>query len=374
MSEPDLKDTQPHKAFQGTLADSSSSESKKNFPRWLVGLCVVALVAVGLWAGYGSGMSQRYAAQNTQNAGQLDEQFQLGMKAYDAGNFDLAQKYFDFVITNDPNFPGIVKAYSDLMMHMHGTPTPEFSPTPVVSPTPDLRGAQDIYNTALQLLNSGDWNGAITNMDSLRKSFPDFLTAQVDGMYYMALRQRGVGKITAACNDANLEGGIYDLTLAEHFVGTGGLDAFAESLRTYARLYIIGASFWDQDWLQAQYFFAQVMAAYPSMTDSSCLSATSRWVEATHKLADQYFAAGEYCKAEEQYAASFMVGDPLNNAVYPTATDVANKCNGGGNGGNPGGSETPTFSPTPTTETATPITEVPPSDTPPAPETTTPTP
>ncbi len=369
MPETDLKDTQPHLPVQGPHIAPPTPGSKRNFPRWLVGLCVVALLAIGLLGGYGSGMGQRYAAYDTQIAGQLDEQFQLGMQAYNAGNYELAQKYLDFVITNDSNFPGIVPAYSDLMMHMQATPTPEFSPTPVVSPTPDLRGAQDIYNTALQLLNSGDWDGAITNLDSLRKGYPDYQTAQVDGMYYMALRQRGIGKISASCKDANLEGGIYDLTLAEHFVGTGNLDAFAQSLRDFARLYIIGASFWDQDWLQAQNFFAQVMAQYPNMTDSSCLSATSRWVEATHQLAAQYFAAGDYCKAEEQYASSFTVGDPLNNPVYPTATEAANKCDGGSSGGNPGGTiggstETPDITPTPANETPTPSTGAPAVETP----------
>jgi len=41
---------------------------------------------------------------------------------------------------------------------------------------------------------------------------------------YMALRQRGVAQITAGCQNVNLEGGIYDLTLAEQFVGTGKLE------------------------------------------------------------------------------------------------------------------------------------------------------
>ena len=369
MPETDINDTQPQIPLQRNLEDPPGPESKKNFPRWLVGICVVALLAIGLLAGYGSGMGQRVAAQNTQNAGQLDEQFQLGMQAYNAGNYELAQKYFNFIITTDTNYPGIVTAYSDLMMHMNVTPTPEFSPTPVVSPTPDLRGAQDIYNSALQLLNSGDWSGAITNLDSLRKGYPDFQTAQVDGMYYMALRQRGVAKITGACADSNLEGGIYDLTLAEHFVATGNLDANAESLRTYARLYIIGASFWDQDWVQAQNFFAQVMEAYPNMTDSSCLSATSRWVSATLKLADQYAAAGQYCKAEEQYTSAFTIGNPLNNAAYPTATAVGDQCNGGGGGGNhggitPQGTATPTSSVAAPTEMTTPTTEIIPTEAP----------
>ena len=117
--------------------------------------------------------------------------------------------------------------------------------------------------------------------------------------------ERGVEKITTACQDVNLEGGIYDLTLAEHFVGDGNLDAFAESLRTYARLYIIAASYWDQDWFQAQNFFAQVMTGYPNMSDSSCKNATRRWVEATLKIADQYIAAGDPCRAEEQFSCRF---------------------------------------------------------------------
>jgi hypothetical protein len=153
----------------------------------------------------------------------------------------------------------------------------------------------------------------------------------------MALRQRGVGKIASTCDNINLEGGIYDLTLAEHFVGTGNLDSYAESLRTYARFYIIGASFWDQDWLQAQSFFAQVMAAYPSMSDSSCKSSTQRWYEATLKVADDLLASGDSCGAEEQYDAAFSVSVPGIANAYPTATAISILCDGGGGGGGGGG-------------------------------------
>jgi hypothetical protein len=163
----------------------------------------------------------------------------------------------------------------------------------------------------------------------------------------MALRQRGVEKITSGCQNVNLEGGIYDLTLAEHFVGAKQLDAYSESLRTYARLYIIGASFWDQDWLQAQNFFAQVMDAYPNMSDSSCKSATRRWIEATFKIADQLLAAGDACGANLQYDTAFSVNDPFVATAYPTATEVNNQCNGNGGGG--GGGEAPTAEAIPTT-------------------------
>jgi len=338
MSVSDLKDTQPSGALPGTQPNSPQPKTGRNFPRWLVGLLVVLILAIGLLAGYNSGMGLRYAAQNTLSAGQLDEQFRLGTSAVAAGNYALARQYFEGILRTDSNYPGIQAAYTDLLVRMQVNSTPQNSPTPFISPTPDLRSAQVIYNTAIQLLNSGDWNGAISNLDSLRKSNPTYQTAAVDGMYYTALRQRGVAKITAGCQSVNLEGGIYDLTLAEHFVGEGNLDSIAESLRTYARLYIIAASFWDQDWAQAQNFFAQVMTGYPNMSDSSCMSASKRWAEATIHVAGQLLAAGDACGAETQYEDAFKVSDPLNATAFPTATEIANRCNGT----NQGAGETPT--------------------------------
>jgi tetratricopeptide (TPR) repeat protein len=350
----------------------------KKLPRWLVAVSVLILITLGLLGGFNSGLGQRYAAQDTQVAGQLVEQFKLGQQAFDAGNYELARQYFEFILTTDSNYPGIQAAYTDMLLRMQVTPTPVFSPTPVISPTPDLRGAEEIFNTALQLLNSSDWSGAITNLDSIRKLNPTYRTAEVDGMYYMALRQRGVEKIVSGCQNVNLEGGIYDLTLAEHFVGSGNLDAYADGLRTYARLYIIGASFWDQDWLQAQNFFAQVKDAFPNLSDSSCKSATRRWLEASYKIADQQLLYGNPCFAKQTYEYLFSGGnDPYNATVYPTATAAAIKCYGGvigsdaGNGGNGLGNtpiiaETPTHSP-PIYPTDTPI-EIPateiPTDTP----------
>jgi tetratricopeptide (TPR) repeat protein len=336
-----LKDTRPNLVQSGTEPNPGRPETARKFPRWLVAGVVLLLIIIGVLGGYSSGMVRRYTAQSTLNRGQLQDQYQLGMQAMNAGNYENANKYFRFIIQTDPNFPGIQTAYSDLLIKMKVTPTPEYSPTPYVSPTPDLRGADQIFNTAQQLLNSGDWDGAITNLDSLRKTTPTYRTAEVDGMYYMALRQRGVAKITAACQDTNLEGGIYDLTLAEHFIGNGNLDSTAQSLRTYARLYIIGASFWDQDWVQAQNFFAQVMTGYPNMSDSSCLTATKRWYQATIYYAEQLMAAGDACGATTQFSSAFALNldDPLNTTAFPAATAAQNQCS-------PPSQNTPTETPT----------------------------
>ena len=317
-------------------------------------------------------MGQRYSAQKTQVSGQMLDQFNLGVQAFQAGQYQIAKKHFESVIQKDPNFPGVKAAYADLLIRMQTTPTLTLTPSPTITPTPDLRGAQEQFASAQDLLKTGDWDGTISKLDSLRKLDPTYQVAQVDGMYYTALYQLGLSKIVAqTCATINLEGGIYDLTMAEHF---GPLDNTADGLRTYARLYIVGSSFWDQDWKQAQDYFAQVMAAYPSMRDASCTSAAERWRLATIKYADELAAKNDFCAAADQYTAAFSINSPQNGAVFPTATAVQDQCGGGG-----GGSSTDTSAATPTVETPTPggetptLTPEPPTLTP-APPTETPTP
>ena len=97
-----------------------------------------------------------------------------------------------------------------------------------------------------------DWTGAIDTLLLLRKNYPDYMAVKVDDMLFVALRNRGIDKI-AQLHD--LEGGNYDLTLAERF---GPLDAEARNWRDWAELYIRGASFWDVDWAQSVYYFSQL--------------------------------------------------------------------------------------------------------------------
>ena len=179
-----------------------------------------------------------------------------------------------------------------------------------------------------------NWDDIITRLDSLRKADITYHTAEVDGMYYIALRSRGVCKIypqtyepntSCASLHINLEGGIYDLTQAERF---GPLDSNALALRTWARMYITGSSFWDQDWVQAQNYFSQVMASVPQLSDSSCTSAIERWRQASIGYAQQLMDGGDYCGAEKQFEALFAVDLPKNATVYPTATEARNICNG----------------------------------------------
>jgi tetratricopeptide (TPR) repeat protein len=402
MSEDELKDTQPNQAsgdlestqanpvnkeLEATQAqpvkdelgptqpnpvkDGSSSPIRKKFPGWLAVLVVVALIAIGILGGYASGMGQRYSAQNTLVSGQLQEQYQLGLQAVDAGQYEVAKQHFEYILQHKPDFPGVQSAYADLLLHMMITPTLTPTLTPTITPTPDTRSVDEIYNNVIATLSETDknlcerdWNGIITMLDSLRKADITFHPAEVDGMYYMALRSRGVCKIypqsfepNASCQDLNinLEGGIYDLTMAERF---GPLDDAAEALRTWARLYIAGASFWDQDWVQVKSYFAQVMANMPYLSDSACTSAIERWRLASVGYAKQLMAKGDYCGAEDQFQEAFTIDTPKNQEIYPIATQAQNLCNGGP------AAQPPEGQPTESQPVATPTIVAPPTEAP----------
>ncbi len=356
MSENELHDTQPTSVEEthpsAAKRDTHPRPAEGKFPRWMMFLAVALVLLIGALAGYGFGLGQRYDAQSTHVAVHLQEQLELGIQKMNAGQYDLARQHFEYIIQKDPAFPGVMEAYTELLLRMQLSPTPKASDTPALTATPDLRGAEAIYESVRTALMNRDWDAALANLDNLRKIAPDYKTAEVDGLYYLTLRMRGVYKIVLtngkSCRDINLEGGIYDMTRAERF---GTLDVLAQSLRTYARLYLIGASYWDQDWVKAQEFFAQVMAGYPDLMDSSCMTATERWRFATIKYAEQLLAAGDNCGAEEQFNLAFTVPSQKNEAYYPTATEIAVQCDGGGDDG--GGSEAPTPEGAPT-ETPTP--------------------
>ena len=336
MSENELKETLP-KPVQGEAIPAT----RRKYPGWLAVLVLIVLIAVGILGGYGSGMGKRYSAQDTLVSGQLLEQYQLGVQAVNAGQYPIAKQHFEYIIQKYPNYPGVKSAYTDLLLHMMITPTVVPSPTPTITPTPDTRSIDQIYTDVTGLLSASGadlcarkWDDIITKLDTLRKDDITYHAAEVDGMYYMALRNRGVCKIypqsyepnsSCASLNINLEGGIYDLTQAERF---GPLDSNASALRTWARLYITGSSFWDQDWQQAMDYFSQVMNNYPNLSDSSCTTATERFRQANLGYAQQLLNKADYCDAEKQFVVLFAIDSPRNAPAYPTATEARNICNG----------------------------------------------
>jgi hypothetical protein len=184
-----------------------------------------------------------------------------------------------------------------------------------------VRNAEELFSQAQVSLADGQWNQAIEALLKLRKDETGYQPVKVDSMLFVALRNRGVDRIL---KEGDLEGGTYDLALAERF---GPLDVEANNFRLWADLYVTGASFWGLDWAQAAYYFGQIVQFAPSLRDNTNLTAGERFRMATLKYGDQLAADGQWCEAYEQYNLAFSYGaDP---SVEPTATWVGNKCEGG---------------------------------------------
>lgn len=264
-----------------------------------IGLIIV--LALAIFGGYQSGISIRRDSQTSVISQQLSEQFQYALVDIEFGRYENAQQRLQFIIAHDPNFPGAQQKLTEVLVLMN-VPTPTI--TPSLTSTPDFTGAEQAFARAQQLIAAQDWPGAIGALDEMRKLDPNYQTSQVDGMYYFALRNYGYDLIT---KQGNLEGGIYQFTLAERF---GTLDRDASGLREGARYYLIGASFWELDWQQALFYFDQVYRGWSGLWDGTS-TATERFFFASMRYGDQLLSQGQYCDAVTQYQNAQAIG-PLD--------------------------------------------------------------
>lgn len=315
-----MSETQP----SSTLSDTQPRKVKKAFRVgfWISLLVLISALALGSFTGYSEGVRERLNAQETLVAQQLDEQFTLAQQDFDAGRYDIARQRLEHILQQDGQYPGAAAMFADVLVKQSITPTAEPTATPTLTPTPDLRSQEAIFAQAQQQAQSKDWNGLLGSLDSLRKADPTYKVIAVDGMYYTALRNRGVDQILGMGDYAkttNMEGGLYDLTLAERF---GPLDGYADGLRTFTRMYITGASFWDMDWSQAVNYFRQVNQYAPNLRDASNVTAARRLHDALLKYGDQMVETGkkldDRCRALDLWseANNILALDDIYSAKF----------------------------------------------------------
>ena len=251
-------------------------------------LGLIAILAIAVLGGYSSGLGIRKSNQSSVIMQQLGEQYQNTLIDIQFGRYEIARQRLEWIIANDPTFPGAQEKLTEVLV-LSNQPTPTL--TPSLTPTPDFSGAQEAFASAQQLIAAKDWPNAIGALDQMRKLDPSYQQSQVDGMYYFALRNYGYDLITSG----NLEGGIYQLTLAERF---GPLDRETNGMREGARYYLIGASFWGLDWPQAISYFEQILSY--SVWDGTMTTAQRYWF-ASMRYGDELFAQNDFCGAVEQY-------------------------------------------------------------------------
>ena len=300
--------TQPSKAVTKT-------NPKRGRTILLYALILIVILGVAVFSGYQSGIGVRRNTSAQAMSQQLAEQYQGALVDIEFGRYELAKQRLDWIIANDPNFPGAQEKLTEVLVQInlqenYVPPTA----TPSLTSTPDFSGVQEAFTRAQQLISAQDWPGAINALNEARKLDPSYQTAQVDGMYYFALRNNGYDLIT---KQGNLEGGIYYITLAERF---GILDNNANGVRAGAREYLIGASFWELDWEKAVDYFTTVHSGWPGLWDGT-MTASDRFRFASMRYGDVLFGQERFCDAVIQYdnAARISPLDQLAQQNYEQA-------------------------------------------------------
>jgi len=234
-TQPSMKATQPTKAQEPAPPPEPEEPTPEITPKpkrklgrrigrfFLNILIFLLIVGLGVFGGYQSGIGIRERAQVELVTQQLSDQFSRALVDIQFEKYDAAQQRLEYIIGINPSFPGAMEKLTEVMV-LTNIPTP----TPVVSPTPELIIDDTNYEALLaqakQLVAAGQWQNAMAVLDALRAKDKTFHAVEVDGMYYFSLRNLGVDMIQAG----NLEGGIYELSLAERFAP---LDNVAHILR-----------------------------------------------------------------------------------------------------------------------------------------------
>jgi len=285
----------------------------------LAAVLTTITIAAGAFAGYFSGRQALDEGESAQIKSEINEQFNLGVAELAEGNLELARQRLEYVLSQDPSYPGAADRMAEVLYTLYATasPTPQLLVgTP--SPTFDPRPAQELFAKAEALLANREWTNTIETLVALRKNNPAYEAARIDGMLYLALRYRGVDKIL---KEHNLEGGIYDLALAENF---SLLDVEARNTRNWARIYVIGSSFWEVFPEQAVYYFGQVASAAPYLRDASGWTARDRYRGALIQYGNQLADSEEWCAALIQYEIAFSIR--ADEQLSKTIDAVALQC------------------------------------------------
>ncbi len=298
-----IQPAQAQEPAQETTKEMQVEEPKQKKPgrvgKFLLNLFIfLVIISAGIGGGYQVGIGDRERAEQAIKIEKLSDQFARALVDIEFGKYNAAKQRLEYIISLDPTYPGAQEKLTEvLVLSSIPTETPFVSPTPtIVIDTTDLEG---LYQQAAQLVAAGQWQTALTVLDTLRKEDLAYKTGQVDGMYYYSLRNWGVDLIKAG----NLEGGIYQLTLAERF---GPLDNTAIILRDNARFYITAASFWELDWRRAVEYFSQLNGS--GLWDGT-MTATERYRIASMRYGDQLYLEEQYCAAYEQYQNSATLGE-----------------------------------------------------------------
>ncbi|MCW5874423.1 MAG: hypothetical protein KIS88_07225 [Anaerolineales bacterium] len=311
-------------------------------PAVVVALCALAALLLVTSASAAFGWSEGRAIMHvtaTMQAGMyMLEQYNLAMEDMENGRYDLARQRLEFIYYENPRFLDTGNKLIEVLLVLQNTPEAPTNTTlqPTPTPTEDPRPKEELLRAARQHFAAREWSAVIDTLLALRKADPGYFTADVDGMLFAALRNRGANKII---QQGLFEAGLYDFSLAENF---GPLDAQASNYRQWARLYLYGNAFWLAYPQDAAFYYGQLVGMAPDLRDAQGNSAFYRYWQSLVHWAERLATEESWCDASDAYQQALAARNDVS--LQPTAEFVYIQCLGPSDTPTPTG--TATFTPT----------------------------
>ncbi len=111
--------------------------------------------AIGGMLGYAYGQAQRETLIIEQSSQQVQVQYELALTDIEAGRWDVARQRFEWVLDQEPNYPGAVDKLAEAMAVLYATATPTPVP-PTLTPTPtrESKAGSGIIRTGRKLFSN----------------------------------------------------------------------------------------------------------------------------------------------------------------------------------------------------------------------------
>lgn len=330
MSDSDQQDLSPEDTQASPIPELTTDDpvTQPRRRRLLYALLIyLAAMLLVAFLAYSQGRNLNTEAQDAAVTQALLEQFELGVADLEAGRFEIARQRFEAIISYDPSYPGAEDMLVEALVNSN---VPTITPTSLPTATPDPSPPDQLLAQAEAAVTNLDWDLAIDKLLSLRAKDPGYQTARVDGLMYIALRNRGMELIS----QGSMEEGLYNLSLAARF---GPLDRDALFRETLARQYILANSYIGLNWLRAAELFG------PLCEQGATLDSCPKYGDAAWRYGEQLRDAGDVCGAAEYFTASLNAWP--NSDLDKEAEEAVEQCE---ESQRPPPTATPEFTPTPT--------------------------
>ncbi len=301
---------------------------------WLGILAMLLIAALGVGTGYILAIQARKDADLTRIQIAATTQYELSLQDVKNNNLVMAKRRLEYVIQIYPSYPGAADKLAEVMVQMAQAGNTNSQPVTIATleATKDTRGAAAMFETAKLQWASQDWPSLYTTVNSLRDLDPTYEAVQVDGLYYLAMRNMGILNIS----NGNMEKGLYNFSVAEKI---GPLDADAESYRTWARMFLNASAGYGVTWSRAVDGFATLYNMVPNMADFNGVTVREYYARSLAGYGDYLQSTYDWCGAVTKYEASQGI---MNlQSVIDILPDAREKC------ANPPPTPTPATTPTP---------------------------